>query len=167
MAVVAAQAEHIPGIVRLVTEHARRGDVLPRSLENIQETINDWVVGLDAAGQVVACGSLLQYTPTLAEVRSLVVDESQHGQGWGHKIVTALKEQAVLRGIPKLFALTRAVRFFLRQEFLITRKDLFPEKVYKDCLSCPVLENCDEVAVAYNVPLNPALQVPLAAQHQD
>ncbi len=151
MTVVAALPDHIPGIVRLIKEHARRGDVLPRSIENIQDTLPDWVVGLSEAGDVVACGSLLQYTPTLAEVRSLVVDESQHGQGWGRRIVAELKVQAQHREIPTLFALTRAVRFFLRQDFIVARKDQFPEKVYKDCLSCPVLDNCDEVAVVYAV----------------
>ena len=70
----------VPTIVTLVGDYARRGEVLPRSAEEIQETLADWVVG-EKMGQVLACGSLLRYTPRLAEVRSLVVHGSAKGIG--------------------------------------------------------------------------------------
>ncbi len=46
-----------------------------------------------------------------------------------------------------VFALTRAVPFFEKQGFIITDKDNFPEKVWRDCMICPVRHACDEVAV--------------------
>ena len=75
-------------ISRLVMVHARRGDVLPRSLQSIRETIDNWVV-IEAGGQVVACGSLLDYGPRLAEVRSLAVADAAKGQGYGRAVTRA------------------------------------------------------------------------------
>ena len=51
------------------------------------------------------------------------------------------------RGIPTLFALTRAVPFFEKMGFSITEKERFPQKVWNDCNICPLKEMCDETAM--------------------
>lgn len=141
----------IPHILTLLNTHVRRGDVLPRTAKSIQETLPDWLVGIDADGELVACVSLLFYTEALAEVRSLAVADKVKGQGWGRTIVKTLITNAKRRGIPTLFALTRAVPFFLKLDFTITNKERFPQKVWRDCSICPLLENCDETAVVLNL----------------
>ena len=141
-----ARPDDIPGIVALINEHARRGDVLPRTAKSIQETLGNWLVG-EQKGQIMACVSLLFYSPKLAEVRSLAVHDALKGQGWGAAIVQALIAEARQRHIPTLFALTRAVRFFEKQGFTVSDKSHFPEKVWRDCLQCPIQHNCDETAV--------------------
>jgi argininosuccinate synthase len=137
----------IPGIMALVNEHVRRGDLLPRTAESIRLTLDDWLIGIDNDGEIVACVSLLYYTETLAEVRSLAVADKTKGQGWGSTIVKAVIEQARLKGIPTLFALTRAVGFFENVGFAVTYKEMFPEKVWRDCHVCPIRHACDETAV--------------------
>jgi N-acetylglutamate synthase-like GNAT family acetyltransferase len=137
----------IPGIMALVNEHVRRGDLLPRTAESVRLTLDDWLIGEDDEGDIVACVSLLYYTETLAEVRSLAVSDKTKGQGWGSTIVKAVIEQARLKGIPTLFALTRAVGFFENLGFVISDQSLFPEKVWRDCQLCPVRHACDETAV--------------------
>ena len=136
----------ITGIFKLVAEHAARGDMLPRSEPQIRATLAEWIVGSDG-GQIVACTSLLDYTPELAEVRSLVVADHIKGQGWGAALLQALIAKTQRRGTPILFALTRAEPFFRRAGFSPSDRDRFPEKIWRDCDQCPVKDNCDEVAV--------------------
>jgi amino-acid N-acetyltransferase len=146
-----ARPADLPSILRLVNEHAQRGEVLPRSAMSIRDTLNDWLVGEDEAGNIMACVSLFYYSALLAEVRSLVVHDEAKGNGWGRSIVKTLMSQARRRQVPTLFALTRAVPFFQRLGFAVTAMDQFPEKVFRDCLICPVRNNCDEIAVVLNL----------------
>ena len=151
-----AVAADVAGIHGLVTEYSGRGDLLPRTLESISETLADWLVA-EQAGVVMACVALLPYSENLAEVRSLAVNGAVHGQGWGAAIVAAAIAEAQRRGIPMLFALTRAVPFFVRAGFAITDKVFFPEKVWRDCNICPVRECCDETAVVLQLDSLPHL----------
>lgn len=144
----------VVGIARIVAEYARRGDLLPRSAENIRATLPDWVVA-EADGAIVACGSLLEMDVGLAEVRSLVVAPAYRSYGVGAQIVRALVREAGRRGIPTVFALTRAVRFFERLGFLVTDKERFPAKVMRDCALCPLQDRCDETAVILEAPSAP------------
>ncbi|MFZ0543902.1 MAG: GNAT family N-acetyltransferase [Candidatus Promineifilaceae bacterium] len=141
-----ATSSDVPGIVRLVNIHARRGDLLPRSLESITAGLNNWLVA-EEAGEILGCVSLLRYTSGLVEVRSLAVDDEAQGKGVGRQMMEALLIEAEQREIPTLFALTRAVGFFERCGFTVVEKDLFPEKVWSDCQFCPVRDRCDETAV--------------------
>ena len=140
----------VPGILALVNEHVRRGDLLPRTAESIHNTIGNWLVG-EQDGSIVACVSLLYYTAVLAEVRSLAVSDGVKGQGWGRAIVDALLAKAQEDDVPTVFALTRAVKFFERVGFSITERERFPEKVWRDCHVCPLLHNCDETAVILQI----------------
>lgn len=144
-----ADAEQIS---RLVDLGVQEGQLLPRAPEAIRASINDWVVAEDA-GRVIGAGSLLHMTSALAEVRSLVIAPEYRKYGLGGKIVQALVEEAKERGIPTVFALTRAVKFFDRLEFVVTNKENFPEKVWRDCSICPVRFNCDEIAVVRKIKL--------------
>ena len=136
----------IHDIFTLVAKHAARGAVLPRSEAQIRATLSEWIVGTDD-GEIVACASLLDYTPELAEVRSLVVSDHIKGQGWGAALLQVLIARAQRRGTPILFALTRAEPFFRRAGFSPSDRDRFPEKIWRDCDQCPVKDNCDEIAV--------------------
>lgn len=140
----------LPGLVALVNTYARRGDLLPRTPEAIRESLPDWVIA-KRGDEVVACGSLLMYTAVLAEVRSLAVADEAQGMGVGRKIVESLITEARQRHIPTLFALTRAVPFFLRLGFTITEKEFFPQKVWNDCAICPLKDACDETAVVFTM----------------
>ena len=159
MHIRAAHEPDIPTILRLVSDHARRGDLLPRTALSIRETLADWLVGQDEDGDIVACVSLLHYTPVLAEVRSLAVSDKVKGQGWGRTIVKALITQARHNGVPTLFALTRAVDFFQKMGFAITDRERFPQKVWRDCQFCPIVDACDETAVVLH--LNEPIHVPM------
>lgn len=145
-----AGTQDIEGIVALVNENVRRGHLLPRSPETIRRTLADWLVVADGAA-IMGCVSLLRYTSGLVEVRSLAVAEAAQGQGVGQALIAALVQEAQTRQIPTLFALTRAVGFFLKCGFALTEKSAFPEKVWHDCHHCPLRERCDETAVVLHL----------------
>jgi amino-acid N-acetyltransferase len=141
----AAEAD-VPAIVAIVAENARQGHLLPRSAENVYASLPTWLVG-ELGGAVVGIGSLLQMTPVLAEVRSLAVLPSYRSYGVGAAIVRGLVAEARRRSFPTLFALTRAVPFFEKLGFVVTGQERFPEKVWRDCVLCPLRQRCDETAV--------------------
>lgn len=141
-----ATVDDVSGIFALVSEHARRGTVLPRTRHSIDITIDDWLVA-EAGGEILGCVSLLGYTSGLAEVRTLVVRDGVRGLGVGSRLVEALLVEARQRDIRTLFALTRAVPYFERFGFSVTDREAFPEKVWRDCQQCPFVDNCDETAV--------------------
>ena len=141
-----AVLDDVPGIVRLVADNARRGGLLPRSEANIRASIDNFLVA-ELDGRVIGCGSLLPMSANLAELRSLAVDAEIRGGGIGARLVAQLIEAARERQFSTLFALTRAITFFEKCGFTITPKENFPEKVWNDCVACPLLANCDEVAV--------------------
>ena len=162
MHIRAAKPTDIPGIIALVEDHAMRGDMLPRTAESVHETLGNWLVGKDEEDEIVACVSLHRYTPALAEVRSLAVADKVKGQGYGRTIVKAIIAEASQRNIPTLFALTRVEPFFQKLGFHTTSKERFPEKVWRDCQSCPVFHNCDETALYMHMaPIQPAAYIPV------
>jgi amino-acid N-acetyltransferase len=136
----------VAAIVGIVAENARLGHLLPRSAENIRASLANWLVG-EVGGVVVGIGSLLEMTPVLVEVRSLAVLPAFRSHGVGGAIVRGLMAEARRRGYPTLFALTRAVPFFEKLGFTVTGKERFPEKVWRDCVLCPLQQRCDETAV--------------------
>lgn len=133
-------------IADLVNLGAREGQLLPRSLNSIRASIGDWIVA-ESSGRIIGVGSLIEMGPGLVEVRSLAVAPEYRKNGVGAKIVDALVDEAHARGIQTVFALTRAVPFFEKLGFDVTEKENFPEKVWRDCLICPVRHACDEVAM--------------------
>ncbi len=145
-----ATSEDARAISELVNLGEREGQLLPRSLDSIRECIENWVVAEENAS-VVGCGSLTEMGPTLSEVRSLAVAPAYRKRGIGAQIVAALMDEARARRVPTVFALTRAVAFFEKLGFTVTVREDFPEKVWRDCMICPVRNACDEVAVVYPV----------------
>lgn len=145
-----ADLEDVRAIAGLVDEYAGPGYLLPRQREDIRRTIDLWRIVRSPEG-LLACGSLLPYSDELAEVRSMAVAPGRQGQGLGSAVLTELIEEGHRRGFEALFALTRAVRFFEDHGFSVSHRLEFPEKVWRDCLGCPFLDNCDETAVALDL----------------
>ncbi len=141
-----ATAADIAAIVAVVEENVRLGHLLPRSEANICASIDTWLVA-EVDGRVVGIGSLLAYSPQLVEVRSLAVLPAYRSYGVGRRVVQELVAEARRRGFVTIFALTRAVAFFQKLGFAITEKERFPQKVWKDCVVCPLFHACDETAV--------------------
>lgn len=135
----------------LIRTFAERSLMLPKSYDQLARLFREFVVAVDPAGEVVGCGALRVYTESLAEVASLAVAEHAHGMGIGRRIVEALVENARELGVASVFALTLREEFFLRAGFRTVSKEMFPQKVWADCRTCPKLHACDEIALVREV----------------
>ena len=92
--------------------------------------------------------ALKEYSPSLAEVASLVIARDAQRGGLGKLIVEELEALARMRGIDELFALTMTAGFFQRAGYAITERARYPEKIRRDCTSCARRFGCTEVCVA-------------------
>jgi N-acetylglutamate synthase-like GNAT family acetyltransferase len=148
MAVRMALPGDVSALAALVSDHAGRGEVLPRPVGEIARTLDDWVVG-EEDGRVCACGSLRLVAPDRAEIRSVVVADACQGNGWGGRVVEALIALARERRIGTVYALTHVAPFFQQLGFALGNRADWPEKVYGDCAWCSRKEGCQQTAVVY------------------
>jgi len=161
-----ARVGDVPAIGALIDHYARQGLLLPKPLGFIYGSLRTFMVW-EEGGRVLGCGRLDIVWEDLAEIGSLAVDEALRGRGAGSAIVSALAEEARDLGIRRLFALTYQVRFFEKAGFRMLAKEELPQKVWKDCLSCPKYDRCDEIAVLRVLDDVPAIVRPLAPTAAD
>jgi amino-acid N-acetyltransferase len=131
---------------RLIAANLEVGHLLPRTLEDVLEHAPRFVVA-EAEGRVIACAELAPLSATVAEVRSLVVDEQLRGRQIGPKLVAELATSAVARGFATLCAFTHQPGHFVRLGFTIVPHMWVPEKIAHDCTSCPLFRKCGQYAV--------------------
>lgn len=136
----------VPSIQALLNHYAALGNLLPRTKKDIIRQLDHFRV-IKRGDKVIACGALENFTPDLAEIRSLMVDESIKGSGLGRKVVVELINLAQTRKVERLMALTYVPEFFHKLGFETVDKNIFPEKVWGICVNCYKFENCDEIAV--------------------
>lgn len=141
-----ARMSDIPGILRLINGYAAQGLMLPRNGFELAENIRDFTVAA-AADAVHGCAALHFYGPTMAEVRSLAVDETLKGAGIGRLLMEALETEARGFDLDLLFAFTYVPKFFTRLGYRQVDRSALPLKAWKDCLRCPKFQACDEIAV--------------------
>ena len=91
--------------------------LLQHQLVALYERVQEFVVAETKDGRILAAGALHVMWGDLAEVRSLVVDQSARGMGLGKAVVEALVERAYTLGIRRVFCLTFEVDFFVRCDF--------------------------------------------------
>lgn len=141
-----AVIEDVEPLYLMIEEYAQRGIMLPRSRQALTRQIDQFVVA-EIEGRFVGCGSLFRLGNDLVEIRSIGLSEEGKGKGIGSMILSKLMEEAKKQNIPKVMALTYAVDFFLRNGFEVVEKEIFPEKVWTDCVNCKKQHACDEIAV--------------------
>lgn len=115
-------------IAELVSAYAAEGLLLPRSAEDIEEAIEDYVVVVDTHDRVRGCAALHSYSPSIAEVASVAVERSSHGSGLGGLVVRAVEAMARQRGHREVFAVSRAERFFDSLGYGAADLAWYPEK---------------------------------------
>jgi amino-acid N-acetyltransferase len=148
--VVRAVPEDVEPLAAFIQHHADLGEVLPRTVEDIHATLHDWWLVRGEDG-LLACGSIWEYGPHLAEVRTLLVHPAGQGQGWGRAVLDSLKMETVRRGIDALLTVTTTTAFFARCGFLPVALSAFPDKVRKDCVGCALYRQCTKEALVFDV----------------
>ncbi|CAM2833255.1 N-acetyltransferase [Paenibacillus sediminis] len=141
-----ATVDDIETLYLMIQGYAEKGIMLPRSRKVLERQISNFVVA-DLDGEVIGCGSLCRLGHDLVEIRSLGISEGHKGKGVGSMLVSFLVEEARSQSIPKVMALTYEVSFFQKNGFQVVNKEIFPEKVWTDCVHCSKQNHCDEIAV--------------------
>ncbi|MGH7620686.1 MAG: GNAT family N-acetyltransferase [Gemmatimonadaceae bacterium] len=146
-----AQPEDAEAIARLIAVFADEALMLGRTPEMVSLAIDDYVVGVDTQREIVACGALKEYSPSVAEIAAIAVSRSVHGCGVGKAIVRAVEALAIKRGVYDVFALTLQPAFFGAIGYQRVDRARYPEKIRRDCLGCARRFACNEVCFAKNL----------------
>ena len=146
-----ARQSDIDAITELIAVFAAEALMLKRTPEMVELTIDDYVVGVTESGELVACGALKEYSPSVAEIAAIAVSRDVHGQGVGKRIVAAVEALALKRGIYDVFALTLQPEFFAAIGYQRVDRARYPEKIRRDCLACSRRFACNEICYAKNL----------------
>jgi amino-acid N-acetyltransferase len=131
----------------LINKYAEQKLLLHKSLDEIYHLLRGFRIIKNEHEKIIACAHLDLFTEELAEVKSLVVAEEYQGLGLGRKLVEDCQLEAKELGIKKLFALTYQEEFFKKLDFEVVDLKTLPEKVFKECVTCPFFNNCNEIAM--------------------
>lgn len=148
MSVRRARMTDVDKIFQLVEYWSAAGEILPRDRDNIIHHIQNFVVA-ELDGQVVGCASLYIYQTGLAEIRSIVIDKANHGQGQGQALVQYLLEYAREIELETVIALTYVPGFFARLGFEKIPKASLADNIIQDSLPAPGKQPEDELAMEY------------------
>ena len=144
---------HAKRLHALITANLQEGHLLPRTLGDLVTHAERFTIAVRGR-RIVGCADLAALSPSVAEVRSLVVDASVRGSGVGTQIVDELRRRARREGFEKLCAFTHAPGYFIQMGFSIVPHTWILEKVFTDCLKCPLFRRCGQYAMV--VPLDAA-----------
>ena len=146
MRVEKAKITDVPSMHKLINFFAERGEMLPRPLSEIYESIRDYFVVRDD-GVLVGCAALHVNWSDMAEIRSVAVAEDRQKKGVGFRLVRACLKEARQLGLPTVFCLTYKPAFFEKLDFRKVDKMELPQKVWNECYRCAKFPTCDEVAM--------------------
>lgn len=150
VAVRRACVDDVPRLYELINYYAERGEMLPKTLDQLYNRVRDFHV-VDAAGEVVGCAALKITWRDLAEIISVVIHPDFQGRGLGRTMIEPLFVEARELHIPTVFVLTRQAVFFSRLGFREIPRLRLPHKIWQDCAICPKQDHCDEVAMVREV----------------
>ena len=95
----------------LIEQFVSRGKILSRTLDELEHVLANGYVALQEE-LVVGFVTLEIYSHKLAEIRSLVVDDTMQGQGIGRRLVETCVERARERGVFEVMAVSSSEDFF-------------------------------------------------------
>jgi amino-acid N-acetyltransferase len=141
----------------LVSGNLEEGHLLPRTLGELAVHAERFVVAVRAR-RIAGCAELAPLSPHVAEVRSLAVDRNERGDGIGTLLIDEIRRRARRDGYEKLCAFTHTPGYFIHQGFSIVPHLWLTEKVFTDCVKCPLFRRCGQYAMV--LPLEGAADAP-------
>ncbi len=149
--IIKANINQAKKIQEIIGSAAKKDQVLERSLNYIYENIRDFWLYIENEKIIGCCSLHVIGWQSLAEVKSLVVQEEHQGKGAGTRLVWKALEEAKALGASKVFALTFAKEFFKKLGFRLIDKSSLPHKIWTECLNCKYFPDCKEEAVIIEV----------------
>jgi amino-acid N-acetyltransferase len=144
-----AKISDIKTIHKLINDFSKKGQMLPRSLNELYENIRDFFVAEEDRKILGVCALHILWED-LAEIRSLIVQKEYRKKGNGTLLVKKCLSEAKQFGVKKVFVLTYIPEFFKKVGFKEIEKSQLPQKIWGDCIRCPKFPECDEIALIYN-----------------
>lgn len=120
--------------------------MLPRSVESIIEDIRNFLVAI-SNDEIIGCCMLSFFTTELAEIRSVAVRQSWRNRGIGKLLIREAEKILKEEKIKYAFVLTLSEPFFSKLGYRRVDKSRFPQKIWRDCMNCPKIMACDEIAM--------------------
>lgn len=124
-----AHETDIPQLLALNNRYSASGLTLARTPEFAANHLSDYRVLRDAQGGIIGCVALDEYSPSVAEIISLVVEPDAQGLGYGRKLIEAALELAHTRGYRDIFAVSFSDELFLACGFERVPLETYPEKI--------------------------------------
>jgi argininosuccinate lyase/amino-acid N-acetyltransferase len=150
MSVRRARMSDVDSIHQLTNFWADKGEILPRTRDNIIHDIQNFVVA-ELDGNVVGTASLYIYQTGLAEIRSVVVQDDAQKQGQGEALVQYLLEFANQMELEQIIVLTYIPQYFEQLGFNLIDKNSLADNIIEDSEPSPHKDPADEVAMEYIV----------------
>jgi len=146
MSIRKAKLVDIKTIQMLINDFAKREQMLPRSLNELYESVRDFIV-YELDGEIIGVCALRIMWDDLGEIRSLAVRPQDQRKGIGRQLVRRCLKEAREIGLKRVFALTYQPLFFKKLGFKDIDKAKLPQKIWSDCIKCHKFPECDEHAV--------------------
>ena len=139
-------------MIHLVKGEVQSGTILPRSEDEVATHIRSYIIA-ESQGKIVGYTALHIHSLRLAELRSLIVKDTERGRGIGVALVKAALEEATrLRVGEEVLVLTYLPDFFAKLGFVEIAKEGIPEhKIWADCIKCIHFPVCNETAMVYRL----------------
>lgn len=120
--------DDIPAVLSLMNPFVENGILLPRSSEELEQQVGDFVV-YEIDGGLRACAALHGYPESMGEIAGIAVDEAYAHMGIGPKLMDLLVARGKERGFRSLFVLTtQTADWFERFGFKSCEIDRMPSK---------------------------------------
>ena len=140
----------VKDIQELINFYAKKDQMLPRSLNELYESIRDFFIYEDG-GKVLGCVALHVSWEDLAEIRSLAVLEPSQKKKIGTMLINAAIEDAKKLKVSRVFALTYLPEFFEKFGFKKVEHPKLPHKIWSECIKCVKFPDCEEIALMKKV----------------
>jgi amino-acid N-acetyltransferase len=142
-----AKLNHVEQMQALVAPYVVDGTILMRTADEIATNIRSYTLAFDD-DKLIGFSALHIHTTSLAEIRSLIVDEAYRHQGVGKSLVMAGLEEGEALGLKEVLVLTYKQAFFTHLGFVEIPKESLPEhKIWADCIKCIHFPQCNEVSL--------------------
>lgn len=127
-----ATINDIPGILELVTPLEKQGKLIPRSHENLEMNINDYLV-IDLDGLIIACTALhLLEDKQSAEIACLAIHEEYQNANRGSHLLEHISNKARELKFQKIYVRsTQTMHWFKERGFVQTDNENLPVSLLK------------------------------------
>lgn len=139
--------KEVEAMRNLLRPEVERGVILERTADEIANAIRSYNVAWEE-GEIVGFCALHIHSPSLAEIRSLIVKESHRGKGIATSIIEVSLKEALGLGVKEVLVLTYQRTLFEKLGFVEVSKEAIPDhKIWADCIKCKYFPICEEIAL--------------------